>query len=489
MSNTCTKDYQALGLLGYLAVPNFIFGVSWLDWPISIAFILVLAGLLATLRQRCVVDTVPAGISIATASVCAILWAALSGGSHFFHADHDWAVRDAMLGDLVRHPWPVLYQLDDGTSVLRSAFGYFLPPALVGKQLGFGWLGVATYAWTVLGLILFFRMLPVPSASRLRGVAIVALVIVFSGMDIVGIVIATQDWPIFPLRLEWWVPLSYPSMTGQLIWAPNHCLPAWLLTVLLWRYRNSAQGFSLVIGATVLTVVWTPFAAISILPFVLVSAASMLRRHGRKLIDLPVVMASTVLALPLMVFFTIDLFSVGTITLSAATTDSIPTSNSVAYRPFGLSEYLLFIICEFACLGLALWRHRIETPMFVTAVTVLICLPLIRFGTSNDALIRICAPALVILLITAIACLNQASHISLMRRLAVVTIVMIGSLTAFHEIWRTISFSRQPPNYASTLADSQAGRVAGHYAARLPNSSSGWMTYQLVCTTIKGCEP
>ena len=63
----------------------------------------------------------------------------------------------------------------------------------MGKQLGFGWLGVATYAWTVLGLILFFRMLPVPSASRLRGVAIVALVIVFSGMDIVGIVVVLMN--------------------------------------------------------------------------------------------------------------------------------------------------------------------------------------------------------------------------------------------------------------------------------------------------------
>jgi hypothetical protein len=55
------------------------------------------------------------------------------------YANPDWYIRDAVLGDLVNFEWPLHYLSAEGEPlILRSAIGYFLPPALFGKIFGLG---------------------------------------------------------------------------------------------------------------------------------------------------------------------------------------------------------------------------------------------------------------------------------------------------------------------------------------------------------------
>eukprot|EP01032_Pedospumella_encystans_P018019 gene18018-20526_t len=60
-------------------------------------------------------------------------------------------------------------------------------------------------------------------------------------MDVVGWLLQQPGLPAYAQYLETWAgDYRYASHTTLLFWAPNHALPAWLLTLVVWRHR--AQG-------------------------------------------------------------------------------------------------------------------------------------------------------------------------------------------------------------------------------------------------------
>ncbi|MBK7955613.1 MAG: hypothetical protein IPK02_17575 [Candidatus Accumulibacter sp.] len=235
-------------------------------------------------------------------------WSAFGGGSHFMHANPDWQIRDAVLGDLINFDWPVHYSLSSQGSalILRSAIGFFLPPALFGKIFGLAHLDLAVYVWTAAGVLIFLLLLPLPRRGGWRLTVALFVVIFFSGMDFLGVVIATESMPIFPLRLEWWVPLSYPSLTNQLLWAPNHCLPIWIATLLYFRHRHGAEFLRIMVAALPLTLIWTPFAVIGLLPFVALGVGNWIRKFGWHKVPWGAIISAAAFSLPIGLFLLID---------------------------------------------------------------------------------------------------------------------------------------------------------------------------------------
>ena len=154
-------DALTVVALAYLAIPNLIFLFGWFRVPVAFA---LLAAMLLLLSQVRIARLTAwnAGYSRAALillGATSLAWSAFGGGSHFMYANHDWVIRDAVLGDLVHSEWPVIYKSLDGTAlVLRSAIGYFLPPALFGKLFGTAHIDVAIYLWTVTGLFLFLAL-------------------------------------------------------------------------------------------------------------------------------------------------------------------------------------------------------------------------------------------------------------------------------------------------------------------------------------------
>ncbi len=197
--------------LSYLTLPNLIFLFGWFRWPAA----LVLCGALLHLLSRALatrpiawrLDYSPAAALLILAAAAA--WAAFGGGSHFMYANPDWQVRDAVLGDLVFAEWPVHYLSPGGVElVLRSAIGFFLPPAIFGRIFGIEHLEFAVYVWTSAGVLIFLFLLPLPRHAGWPLAWSLLIAVFFSGMDFVGQFIATESLPVFPMRLEWWVPLS-----------------------------------------------------------------------------------------------------------------------------------------------------------------------------------------------------------------------------------------------------------------------------------------
>lgn len=467
----------ALALL-YLAIPNLIFVFGWFRFPVAIFLAGTLAYLLlktfkaSAMSWRFGDAPMPALLILATG----FAWAAFGGGSHFMYANPDWIIRDAVLGDLVRADWPVIYQALDGAPlVLRSAIGYFLPPALFGKIFGTAHIDIAIYLWTVAGVLVFLFLLPLPRRMGWPLVLGLLLTVFFSGMDYLGVIIATQLTPIFPLRLEWWVPLSYPSLTGQLLWAPNHCLPIWIGTLLLFRHRAPGVMLPLAVALLPTTLIWTPFAAIGLAPFVLAGSWQSFRRGEWANFPWRTVVAAIAYALPVCLFLLTDL---GHIDSSAVPVAQASAPASVAHQAVSLQSYLIFISCEFLLLALALYPHvRQARGFFMLAVALLISLPLMRYGPSNDILLRLSTPALVVLLAVCLQTLLAGDRTRPSPTIWIASLFLaIGAHTAFNELWRAASFPRWHADYRPSVADRERGQPAPHYVGRLESSPiRGWL--------------
>lgn len=476
-----TEPHDADGLtvfaLGYLAAPNLIFVVTWFRAPPAVllgaAMCLFLAKVFGRARVAWRTDHTRPAVALIVAAGCA--WTAFGGGSHFMFSNPDWEIRDAVLGDLVRLDWPVHYLSANGAPlILRSAIGFFLPAAVLGKVFGLAHVDMIVYVWTMIGVVIFLLLLPLPRVVGWRLVLALLLVMFFSGMDFLGLVIATESMPIFPLRLEWWVPLSYPSLTNQLLWAPNHCLPIWIATLLCFRHRNGSGFFRIAAAALPLTMIWTPFAVIGLLPFATLGAVRSLRRFSWRVVPWDAVVAATVFSLPIALFLTLD---IGHIDSASATTPPT-TGTKYALQPLSLRTYLLFVSCEFLFLALVLAPHvREARGEFWLATVVLLALPLIRYGPTNDLGLRVSAPSLVVLLVICLQTLCAQDRPRIPASLWIAWLfLIIGAHSAFNEFWRAATFRRWLPDYQQSLADLQGGQPAAHYVGRLGSSPlRGWL--------------
>jgi hypothetical protein len=466
-------DAHSVLALGYLAIPNFIFVFGWFKLPYAV----LLAALASFMLSRVFFDSSVRWKCHSSIAVLALLlaasmgWSALGGGSHFVYANPEWDVRDAVLGDLVRHQWPVAYHFTEtGDWILRSAFGYFLAPALLGKLFGTAIVPLAVFVWTAVGVYLFLALLPLSQRFGWRlGLGIV-IVVFFSGMDFVGQFIATESWPDFPARMEWWVSLSYPSLTNQLFWAPNHCVPLWIGTALVIRHIDNDRLALLALVMIPLTLIWTPFAALGLLPLVLLGII----RHARAKHDVHWSWAGAICALtfsyPILVFLTVDIsgIPVGSVAAAAA------PGQSTARHEISLHSYALFVACEFALLGLVLAPNvRRDRESFWLALIVLLALPLFRFGPNNDSLLRLSTPYLIVLLTEFLYTLfDDRNPRSRALRWIAMGFIVIGAHTAVNEFWRAATFRHRGPNYDVELTALQDGRPAAHYMGRLSASQT-----------------
>lgn len=458
--------------LSYLAIPNFIFLFGWFKLPFALILVCTLLYLLHLASNARQISwhfgyTPTAGVLIA---VTALVWAAFGGGSHFMHANHDWIIRDAVMGDLIHSEWPVSYKTPDTAPlILRSAIGYFLPPALFGKLAGTEYLDLAVYLWTAAGVLIFLALLPLPRKAGWPLALGLAVTVFFGGMDFLGTLIATQSLPIFPLRLEWWVPLSYPSLTGQLLWAPNHCLPIWIGILLVYRHRDGNGMLPMAAALLPLTLIWTPFAVIGLSPFVLLGAWKSLRSQAIAALPWRSITACMVYSLPVTLFLLLD---IGGITASSTVQAQANPPQGVAHQDVSLNAYAIFVSCEFLLLAMALAPNVKEAKgFFAMAVALLLLLPIVRFGPSNDVLLRLSTPSLIVLLVVALSALLTADRIGRHPTQWVAWIfLIIGGATAFNELWRSATFNRWKADYRQTLAERQGGLPANHYAGRLDST-------------------
>lgn len=454
--------------LAFLGIPVLIFLATWLRPIYAVAGIALTALTIGSVARR-FKPRWPVS-HLATIFVIALAWAAISGGSHFVYANPDWIVRDAILGDLAFSIWPPSYGVHDGHhDLLRAAIGFFLPVAAAAKILGPESLPILMFAWTSLGTLVFLLLLPLPRDSLPRLLTALTIIVAFSGMDVLGTVLLHGDYPVFPLRIEWWSEFkfralfSYSSLTGQLIWAPNHALPMWIASALFYRHWKHPDFLPLLCLLLPTLPLHTPFALPGLAPFLVLALVDR-ARSGVDTSRIPVTALLTGIVIGGLTIW-LQMTDIGRIPLQhAAATVAPEGGNALAFA----KNYLIFILMEFAILGFALLTILPHSKgILIIAMCVLALLPLVTLGPSNDLLLRVATPSLVLMAILCQRVVSDASPIMRPRTAFILILLLIGAHTPFNELWRAATWRAWQPDYTRPFLETQNGVPPPHYIGSL----------------------
>jgi hypothetical protein len=469
--------------VAYLALPLGIFLIGWMElWaalPLALCMMYALRPLMATAGGR---DARPQlqGWQVALAIAMGCAWTLYGGTGHWVFANADWHIRDAVLHDLVIGAWPVGYGLEGGGSILlRAPIGYYLPAALVGKVAGLAAAHIALSIWTAAGATLFLlqvlSLMPRKVGAALASVAVIAS---FSGLDAIGTMLrvpgAIDHWDV-TRHLEWWAArYQYSSMTTQLFWVPNHALGAWLATGLLGRQRAADAVDSLLPITLVAVALWSPLAALGLVPFVLWRVWDVSMRGRSIQLFHPRIWAPAL--------------AVGLVIAAYLTLDAgrIPKGWTIGGHGFGaaaitddLWRQAEFFLLEAGFLGFAILSIR-RSAVVILALCVLAVLPFGSFGGANDFVMRVSIPSLTVLAIGACLALfarpiaggTSAAPAPItaslrVKKAALVGLLLIGAVTPFQEFARAAALDPWPANLDATLIDVWCGTFPPHYVARL----------------------
>jgi hypothetical protein len=444
----------------YLALPVALFFFTWFKPIFGIPFGLAgLAGL--AVLWPLPKSKMPAR-TLAFAAILALLWSSLSGASHFFNAGAalNWPIRDAVLRDMVLFPGPIVYRLQDGlATILRAPIAYYMVPAMLGRIVGVQYASFLLYLWTAAGVLLFLLQVLAGEQRWKPLLLIAAVVILFSGMDILDPSAIFRD-PASHAEL----PASFYQSTynaNLLIGFPNHAVPGWLATALIYRCRDDVRFLRVAAWVGALTLLWAPLVSIGLLPFF----AALAWQHFRKGSWRPLFSVSNLIAAPLVV-----LPAALYLTAAAGTIrDGMPPP---AVGPEFLAVYAMFMVVEFGALALAIvYAHRqaMDPVFFGFAVVFLLLLPWFHFGPNDDLVNRGSIPALSVIMFAVID--GWARPAMLLGRSLIVTLMLIvGSVLPVARMVQALAGPSWKPDIEHSLYD-VTGAEAPNYLADIPQGA------------------
>lgn len=375
-------------------------------------------------------------------------WTALAGVGHFYYANSDWLVRDAVLQDLSRSTAPATYVSNDSSLlILRAAIGYFLPAAAIGHVFGVDTGQITLYLWTALGWGLVLAAAARTFTGRAQQATCLVVLTLFGGMDLLGYVWGHRQLPSIGEHVEWWMSnIQYSSNTTLLFWVPNHALPAWLGTLLVLRHWRRPQLVRIAPLLCTAIPLWSPLAAIGLFPFFLFGISW--RRDIRAVFSPRTSLPFAPVALATVLYLGMDADSIPHGWLARL----LPSVGEFVY------DYVLFCLLEFGILALVLARLRsFDAPLRV-AVAVLCLLPFYYYGAANDLAMRASIPSLLVLALATIRPLTQAALPA--WRLLLVLVLAIGAIGAAQEPLRALDLRAWKPG-ARTLPEATASWTGG----------------------------
>jgi len=272
-------------LLLYLVFPLLIFWWGWFAWWVALPCTLGLTIVLISILQRFPSSplTFHAPKTWLLYTLLAFGWTYLAGVGGFQPQHFDYFKHNLILNNLIQFDWPVRYT--DGT-YLCYYHAYYLPAALLAKWLG----GTSTapytiFTWTWLGVLLLFMML-----HRLGRWKFVLFFMVFNSIEVVLIIYDALKSPhtlSFIFEDLWHndhtieliqTPggLMFPSHVESFTAAPQHALPAWLITTFfIPQPKNESdpsptQNLPLLCFLLILCLYWSPLVAVGLAPLSIV---------------------------------------------------------------------------------------------------------------------------------------------------------------------------------------------------------------------------
>ena len=181
---------------------------------------------------------------MALLAVLATLWTWEAGIGGFFQQMPDHNFRNALLHDLINHPWPVAWNTSHGVVALDYYLGWSLIPAVVGKVLG--WKAATLAMAAICGAGVFLVLLIFVRVVGVWRWWIPLVFVLWSGMDIVGWALRTRLSFEGMQYIGMWSypPLWYLSNMMNFFCVPHLSIPTWLITLMVAGRRIGPGGAS-----------------------------------------------------------------------------------------------------------------------------------------------------------------------------------------------------------------------------------------------------
>ena len=289
--------------LVYLTLPFFIFVFGWVRPAFALPIgALALASLVLSSRKSVAGDDAKAALAEPAAPgqrealvfggllALVVFLVAFSGAGGYSFQYADYLRHNAILRDLVEQSWPLAYSrtgLRDEPGFLALYLANSLPPGLVGRLWGWAAANHFSFLWTVAGVFLAVcAFLRVIDARSFRWGA---FFLFFGGLDIVGrTIVLGWYWDGTAPLANWMVEYSlssspevrqvmgrvfwfYPSNLNMVYYAPQHVLGSWLCISLILHDALRRGTCERAVFAWSATLLWSAFAFVGMLPFVLVA--------------------------------------------------------------------------------------------------------------------------------------------------------------------------------------------------------------------------
>ncbi len=447
------------------AAPLLVFLGALLRPLPAVAGCAVLLAVVALIVRRTDWRGRPDIATLAAALATAALLNLLSGIGHFFWQTDDWTVRDAMLFDLVRNPWPVSYALADGAGLLRAPLGMYLVPALAGKAGGLGAAQATLFVQNtaLLGLCVYtFALVTRPGWPRYVAIG---LFVAFSGLDIVGYGIrAINGMPrMAAMHLEPWTGrFQYASNVTEIFWTPHHALAGWALVAAYLAARAGRISTLAIAPLFAGCLLWSPLACFGAAPFLVFTLICDTLDGRLRRADVALCAASLALAAPVMAFLAID-------------SGQIEQGFQNIVSPTFLVPYAGLVALEVLPLFALAWHgrdpsDRRTTVEMLMALSLLLVIPAYTLGFANDFAMRVSIPALTLLYVRTPRTLAGLGAEPVARRAAMLGVIALGAATPAVEIYRNVSQRATPASACNVLESLQDGPYAGspldYYIAR-----------------------
>ncbi|MGN0325423.1 MAG: hypothetical protein ACI4DW_03860 [Lachnospiraceae bacterium] len=343
------------------------------------------------------------------------------------NSDH--TVRNALFRALVEYDWPIINA--DGSRYLIYYIGFWLPSAAVGKIVGLDMAYIIQFLWAVMGVVILYYLI----CLWRKKVDLWPLIVMifFSGLDYVGAKLLCPDITGLveeAYHLEWWASaFQFSSMTTQLFWVFNQCLPAWIVTMLiLLQKKNDSIYF--ILSFSILT---SPFPFVGLIPIALYQSLKDIKQDGVKDTMKGFMSISNIIGVVVVGIVSVEYLRAN------SSAQVVGQDNFWEYFASIFGRYCLFILLEVGLYFILLYKyHKKDILYYIILIELLLC-PLFRVGHALDFCMRVSVPALFVLMIYVIDALEHMKQKKdIFGCVALILILCLGGITSFNEIQRTL---------------------------------------------------
>ena len=440
----------------YLALPLFIFLISWLDYGVALIMGVLFATGFYHLYSNIKDDKLKFYFNkkeILSALIIASAWCFFAGIGYFYYQSFDYHFRNAVFRDLIDYSWPVFYNKADTPMVYYM--GFWLVPAVLAKftyilsnlYIAFLVGNIYLFLYAVFGVILLFLHLGLAvKAQTFRQFLLSILIfIAFSGLDLIGYKFFILWKQPFEYHMDWWASIiQYSSITTDMFWVFNQFIPTALAILLIYNERQ-IKNFGFLVP---LLLILAPYPTIGVGIFMVVYAVYAFCREKNKARFIK----KDIFSIPniIGVFFCLPVVAL------YFTTNTQGINRWEFFMSFiVLQRLLLFMLLEFLLYAFVLCVRYRKDVFFITAIVSLIFIPFLRLDTQNNFCMRASQPAIILLAVFAIRFLfeNYKEKKHQFLSLILVIFLVIGSATPLMEFYRGFHYVNEAKKIALVQDD------------------------------------